>query len=300
MSARRAHSKNQLVAGMLGLGVVLWLSAAGAAPAPSTGDRSSGPAQTKQRNRSEPKQNQSAKRQAKARKSQRDGNALSDLVRGPDDVEARLQRRLAVQFLETPLEDCLNWISEELKLDILIDRAALAEEGVTADTPVTLEIRYTRLTVATILDLILKPLGLSYLIDDGFLRVTTAVECEEAEQLRVYDCSDLIGFATMLPPASLGPCAPAHRKVQPKSKAEKKPAPAEAVRRSRGGDPASTLVRIVQNTTSGPWLDFDGVGGSVLVYDGLLIVWQNQKCQREIAELLEQIREAKCARRKGE
>ena len=49
---------------------------------------------------------------------------------------------------------------------------------------VSLQFEYTRVSVATALELLLEPLGLGYEIRDGFVYVTTELE-EEEEFLEV-------------------------------------------------------------------------------------------------------------------
>ena len=55
----------------------------------------------------------------------------------------------------------------------------------------------------------------------------------------------------------------------------------------------STLISTVQTVTSGPWLDIDGVGGSLAPLDGLLVVRQTEAVQTEIRALLDNLRHAK-------
>ena len=247
----------------------------------------------KHRKRSEP-----VRRRAEHRPVRRDEKSDRAVVQGREGVEARLQQRLSgIEFVETPLDDCLAWFSQQLKLDILGDDLALAEEGIATDTPVTLTVRYTHLPAETALTLLLRPLELAYLLDDGFLRVTTQNEFEEARELRVYNCSDLIGPSTLLSDFPDNEDHQLDERAKSKQQAESQPKPPqEPSGRSRGADAASTLVRVLQRTTSGPWMSTDGVGGTIDVFQGLLIVWQNQRVHREIADLLQQIREAKAHR----
>ncbi len=46
------------------------------------------------------------------------------------------------------------------------------------------------------------------------------------------------------------------------------------------------------NTTPGPWLDVDGVGGTVEQFNGLLVVRQSGNNHHEIKQLLEMMRAA--------
>jgi hypothetical protein len=58
---------------------------------------------------------------------------------------------------------------------------------------------------------------------------------------------------------------------------------------------ADALIAAIQDATTGPWNEVDGLGGSVLAVEGrnvseVLIVRQNPQTHREIAELLVELR----------
>ncbi len=222
------------------------------------------------------------------------------VLRGPADVEAKLDTLLEpVDWDGTPLQEYLAWLSDELRLDFVLDEKALQEEGFSADAPIKLRLHHSAIPARRALDLILEPLGLAYIVDEGFVLITTQSRFEETLELRVYDCSDLIGSSqtgagntgqAQVPaggfewegPSGTDSCeaAPGQQRASSKCTAVPK-------------SPADCLLEIIHNATSGPWLQVDGYGGYAQVFDGLLIVWQNQRVHREIADLLEAIRKAK-------
>ena len=55
---------------------------------------------------------------------------------------------------------------------------------------------------------------------------------------------------------------------------------------------AGALRNLIMSTTSGPWIDVDGNGGTVEHFNGLLVVRQSDNNHREIKQLLEMMRAA--------
>lgn len=52
---------------------------------------------------------------------------------------------------------------------------------------------------------------------------------------------------------------------------------------------SSQLIEVLENTTTGPWFEIEGVGGTMSAVPGGLIVRQTQRMHEEITELLEQL-----------
>lgn len=62
--------------------------------------------------------------------------------------------------------------------------------------------------------------------------------------------------------------------------------------RSLPPGPAGDLINTIEQTTSGPWFDIDGVGGTRTVFNGLLTVRQTEQVHTEIQKLLDALRQA--------
>ncbi len=56
--------------------------------------------------------------------------------------------------------------------------------------------------------------------------------------------------------------------------------------------PAEQLIEVLQEATSGSWLETDGVGGTISEYGDMLVVRQMQDVHREIEEILGMLRKA--------
>jgi hypothetical protein len=106
-------------------------------------------------------------------------------------VEAKLAKRIGeIDFIDVPLTDAIDHLSEMVDIDILLDRGALTDEGVALDQPVTLKVQRANPTARLTLELLLEPVKLSYTICDGLIMVTTTAQ---ANQILVYNVRDLVG-----------------------------------------------------------------------------------------------------------
>ncbi len=174
-----------------------------------------------------------------------------------ESVEEKLKQPLDARIPDgTTLADALDFVSHEMQVDIYPDwDGALADEQIDRDMPTRLEFGYTTVSAETVLDLLLEPLQVGYLIRDGFIYVTTQIAIEEEEdylEFRVYNVRDLL---------------------QPEIDT----------------DEFMKLVRFVNNA---PWEDEDGVGGNVQWYDGMLAIRQTQKVHRQIEDVFAKLRAA--------
>jgi peroxiredoxin len=102
-------------------------------------------------------------------------------------VEERIVRSLdkptTVEFLDLPLEDCLTFLKEYHNLNLVIDRAALSEQGVPLDKPITLKL--AGVVLRSVLKLILEPLQLTYVVEDDALKITAAADDDFPDEVAV-------------------------------------------------------------------------------------------------------------------
>ena len=99
-------------------------------------------------------------------------------------IEQELAKRTKVDFAQTPLDQVLTYLEESHQLSILLDRKALDSAGVDAHQPVTLQLAGEPLE--QVLDGVLKPLKLTWIIRDEVLSVTTPEEADGHTETRVY------------------------------------------------------------------------------------------------------------------
>ncbi len=103
--------------------------------------------------------------------------------------EQKIQKALGdpveIQFIDTPLKDAMDFLADAHKITILIDEQGLTEEGVAIDEPINRELSKIKLDSA--LKIMLEPLGLTYVIEDEVLKITTTIAANEKRTTRVYN-----------------------------------------------------------------------------------------------------------------
>ncbi|MDB5348206.1 MAG: hypothetical protein JWP89_6583 [Schlesneria sp.] len=169
---------------------------------------------------------------------------------GRDQLEAALRKPTTVEFSDVPLNETLSFLSELHAIPILLDKRALDDEGMSLETPVKLILRDRPLS--KILDLLLADLGLTYILRDGVIWVTTKASAEEQLSWVVYNISDL--------------------------------APSEELQKQ--------LSDAILRSTSSKWIEINQEGGILFATDadGCLLVKQTDLAQTEIQALFEQLR----------
>lgn len=109
------------------------------------------------------------------------------------EVYRALDKEIAWEFRETPLEDLVAQLRQVAKINIAIDKRALDSCGVGTDTPVTFEAKPLKLRFA--LRHILSRLGLDVCVRDQVLLVTSCEESEKELVIEAYPVADLLGHS---------------------------------------------------------------------------------------------------------
>ncbi|MCS7238877.1 MAG: VWA domain-containing protein [Thermoguttaceae bacterium] len=105
-------------------------------------------------------------------------------------INEELRRPTEMQFIDTPLSDAISVLKDRHQIEIQLDQKALRDAGIATDTPVTLDVKGISLRSA--LKLLLRPLDLSYVIQDEVLMITTPEEAEQRLSIKVYPVGDLV------------------------------------------------------------------------------------------------------------
>lgn len=173
-----------------------------------------------------------------------------------DLIEQALGARGKWDYTDNPLDELMRDVGRRFGINILIDKEALMSDGIATDTQRNLVLPDASL--ATGLNLILKPLLLTYVIEDEVLKITTQVKAEEKMWTRVYPVLDLLDSFD-------------------------------------GGHDYWTLMTAIQETTSGKWEQTDGEGGTMSPVPNArsLAIRQTQQVHREVEGLLTALRKAK-------
>ena len=101
-----------------------------------------------------------------------------------------LRQPTSLEFIETPLRDVVDYLKDLHGIEIQINYRALEEIGVSADTPLTRNLKGISLRSA--LRLMLRELDLTYSVQDEVLLITTPEEVESALTAKVYPVADLV------------------------------------------------------------------------------------------------------------
>jgi type II secretory pathway component GspD/PulD (secretin) len=104
-------------------------------------------------------------------------------------IQDALNSKTEVAFADNPLQEALNYLEDLHHIEIWIDKQALTVEGVNADQPVSLVI--SGVTLQSALRLLLEPLGLTYLVEDEVLKITTQSKTSAKLITRTYPIGDL-------------------------------------------------------------------------------------------------------------
>ncbi len=96
-----------------------------------------------------------------------------------------------LEFVDTPLAEAIDYISQLHNITILIKELDLQDAGVPTDEPINLIISNIRLRSA--LKIMLEPLVLTWVVDDEVMYITTEEDAEANHiQTRVYPVGDLV------------------------------------------------------------------------------------------------------------
>lgn len=246
-----------------------------------------------------------------------------------EQVLVALDKQTNVEFLDTPLEDCIAFLQETADVPFWLDKQTLTDEGVALDQPVTLKLKGARLE--SVLNLLLKPVQLAYLPEDDVLVITTSTKAGENLITRTYPVRDL--YQGRIEVEATEPTPKAGEPAQKTEKAEISPvrgggffqlgstkldAPGNDDRLAQGfgrpagvGDgkagaapaanPASPprrhadLVDAITNTIDpDSWEELGGPGTYTYVKEtGCLVIRQTWAVHRKILQLLRDLRQAK-------
>ena len=246
--------------------------------------------------------------------------SLSTPLRLAADQEQRvlhsLSQRIKVEVENAPLSEVIQFISQTIDREILIDAPALADSGISTDQNTTFKLG--EMTAWQTLHFLLEPFALNWYARDGVLEITTKEKADEQIVTRVYDVRKL---SELLEPISKEVLWQRHHQQRGDagmgaggggtagggglfSVPVQALGPAVIGMGFGGGgvvyethssepvslDPISIesfLANVMKSLTLLKWLETDGEGGAVQAGKGCLIVRQSYQGQFHIAGILE-------------
>lgn len=261
------------------------------------------------------------------RRLQQYGDRVDEAYHSPEEIHVRksLSEPVSLHFEEAPIEQLMRHIAGQHGINVVVDEPGLQEVGVTPYTPVTINVDGIQLKSA--LNLVLKPLNLSYTIEDEVLKVTSEMRQQGELLTRVYSVPDLVTPLQLKSPQS---------QFAPGTGYGVPPAPgfgnAPMSVNSFGGAQQNGMAQVIDPVTGQPnipsmnsfpgtspdmyggpatsnyefdaltdlitttvdpngWAEFGG-NGYVQQHEGTLslVIRQTQRVHQEIADLLDQLR----------
>jgi hypothetical protein len=105
------------------------------------------------------------------------------------EIAEALTRTVDCEFVDMPLVDAVDFIAEHLGYPVFLDEQSLDEIGLSADQAVNLSVKNFQLE--HLLKQMLSQLGITHMVIDGNVKITTLERAESNLQTRVYPVGDL-------------------------------------------------------------------------------------------------------------
>ena len=107
-------------------------------------------------------------------------------------IRENLGQPFSASFDRRPLADAMNTISEMTGIPIVVDVRSIAEEGITIDQPVTLDLKGNSILLKSALNLMLSNLNLTYTVKDEVLTIESSRFSKRELRQQVYNVKDLV------------------------------------------------------------------------------------------------------------
>lgn len=102
--------------------------------------------------------------------------------------QEKLTEKMDIDFAEKPLAEVIQHFQKFSGASFVVLKDELDEQGLTLDDPVSM--RMPDISFKSALVLVLKPLGLSYAVEQDFITISTEYDLEETLRTRVYPVGD--------------------------------------------------------------------------------------------------------------
>ncbi len=103
-----------------------------------------------------------------------------------------LGQKVTVDLREVPLTEMAEFVNATYGIEVRLDETALDEVGIPVESPVTL--RASGITLRSALRLLLRPLHLTWVVDQGTLVITTPEDAERRLIVGIYPVGDLVVY----------------------------------------------------------------------------------------------------------
>ncbi|MGD0900833.1 MAG: DUF4974 domain-containing protein [Thermoguttaceae bacterium] len=208
--------------------------------------------------------------------------AAKPLVGGERAILKALKEPTSLEFVETPLQDVIDYLQQKHGIPIVFDKKEL--EGLNIDPSPTMVTKNLKgISLRSALKIMLDELGLKYVIHNEVLLITSPTRAESEEFLitKVYDVSDLV-----IPLQD----HPYHATLPGAWRLE---VPSTAGPTRNRPDYDSLIDLIGQCVAPNSWPAGTGPPGGIAAYDLSLVISQSREVHDEIEALLARIRAAR-------
>tara|TARA_R110002095_G_scaffold185829_4_gene163048 strand:+ start:2510 stop:3418 length:909 start_codon:yes stop_codon:yes gene_type:complete len=102
--------------------------------------------------------------------------------------QEQLNENVEANFVDAALKDVVIFYADITGANIVLFNSDLAEEGLTEDDSVSISL--SNVSLKTALELILEPMGLTYVVDRDVVIITTKIKASSLLKTRVYPVAD--------------------------------------------------------------------------------------------------------------
>jgi hypothetical protein len=216
---------------------------------------------------------------AQAQQESEKSGAVSTSDTPEERIEKALSRPSDLDVHNQPLKDVIASIQQMAKVPVILLVKKLEEAAINLETPVTFDVKGISLKSA--LRLMLGELGLTYVIEDEVVQITTPEDAGSRLHIRVYDCRELL---TMPGTKNVAPKVAGSLEAVPNGVAP------GTVPGAGGGQrkpmPPDNLVQVVTSSVDPDSWDDVGGPGNAIEYKGMLVVLQTSDCHAKVEKLL--------------
>ncbi|QDT91254.1 hypothetical protein Pan161_29100 [Gimesia algae] len=111
------------------------------------------------------------------------------LTRSEETIQKELNTKTKADFPHVPLSEVMDFFQNQHGINIYLDALALKQDGLTVEEPVNVSL--SGISLKSAFDIILRPIGLDYVIDQEVLKITTIEEANRILKVRIYPVADL-------------------------------------------------------------------------------------------------------------
>ncbi len=197
------------------------------------------------------------------------------------DIMARLQGTTlkSVDWQDKPLDEAIKFIRNSTGTNVVVERAV--DEAVPASDR-NLALQFDTINAASALKLAVESLKLTYIVEDGLVKITTPAELRKRKVVQFYEVRDLVAKLSSFPGVEIN--------LNPSGST---PGGAAAEEADSGEEnraiESDRLIDMIKQTVDKASWDEDSTN-SIIDKNGTLVVRQTPENQRNIRDLLTNLR----------